>query len=112
MPAGASREGSVLDVLFASSGIEEELVEEAEELEIIPGLVVPVARSGHLIALKLLARDDQRRPQDAADLRALRRGLSEADRDLAHEAVRLITERKYARGRNLPADLETLLVAD
>jgi hypothetical protein len=34
---------------------------------------VPVARIGHLMALKVLARDDRRRPQDFDDLRALRR---------------------------------------
>ena len=40
----------VVDVLFASSGIEPEIVRSAEAIEILPGLVVPVARTGHLIA--------------------------------------------------------------
>lgn len=109
MPTGASPAGSVLDVLFASSGIEDEMVDLAEELEVIPGLVVPVARAGHLVALKLLARDDERRPQDAADLRALRSALNDRDRDLAFRAVGLIAARGYARGRNLRADLDALL---
>lgn len=109
VPAGGSRDGSVLDVLFASSGIEAEMVESAEELEILPGLVVPVARTGHLVALKLLARDDERRPQDAADLRVLRSGIDDRDRALARQAVELITARGYARDRDLRAALAVLL---
>jgi hypothetical protein len=41
--------------------------------EIVPGLSQPSATTGHLIAPKLLARDDQTRPQDFMDLRALRK---------------------------------------
>lgn len=59
----------MLDVLFASSGIESEVVGSAELLEVLPGLTVPVARIGHLIALKVLSRDDRDRHQDIADLR-------------------------------------------
>jgi hypothetical protein len=93
--------GVVIDLLFASSGAEPEIVSAAEGLEILPGLVVPVARSGHLVVLKLLARDDDTRPQDAADLVALRPVLSAQDRLDAAEAVRLIVERGYDRGRDL-----------
>ena len=60
----------VVDLLFASSGIEPEIARSAEPTEIVPGLTLPIATTGHLIALKLLARDDQSRPQDLADLRA------------------------------------------
>lgn len=42
-----------------------------EDLEMVPGLRVPVARIGHLMALKILARNDRDRPQDLDDLRAL-----------------------------------------
>lgn len=109
LPAGSGRQGSVLDVLFASSGIEHEVVQAAERLEILPGLVAPVARVGHLVALKLLARDDERRPQDAADLRALRGGLDDAECAVTREAVTLIHERGYARDRDLQHDLERFL---
>jgi predicted nucleotidyltransferase len=54
--------GIVVDLLFASSGIEAEVARAAETLEIVPGLQLPVAQTGHLIALKLLARDDESRP--------------------------------------------------
>ena len=77
-PCGAA--GVVTDLLFASSGIEAEIVAAAESLEILPGLAAPVARAGHLVVLKLLARDDETRPQDAADLVAVRPVLSARDR--------------------------------
>jgi hypothetical protein len=43
------KEGGVLvDLLFASSGIEPEIVSAAEDLDILPNLRVPVARLSHL----------------------------------------------------------------
>ena len=44
----------VVDLLFASYGIEPEIAEGAEQIEILPGLVAPIARTAHLIAMKLL----------------------------------------------------------
>ncbi len=99
----------VVDVLFARSGIEPEIVRSAEAIEILPGLVVPVARTGHLIALKLLARDDESRPQDLADLRSLHEVATREDVDLARSAIHLITERGYHRDRDLAAALTALL---
>jgi predicted nucleotidyltransferase len=58
----------VVDLLFASSGIETEIVSEAEPVELLPALTMGVARVGHLIALKILSRDDDTRPQDLIDL--------------------------------------------
>jgi hypothetical protein len=63
----------VTDLLFASSGIEPEIVAAAEELLVLPDLTQSVATVGHLLAMKLLARDDRHRPADADDLAALRR---------------------------------------
>lgn len=108
VPAGSTGDGMVVDLLFASSGIEPEIVAAADLLEIVTGLDVPVARTGHLIALKLLARDDESRPMDAADLRALRAAADERDLADAGAAVRLITERGYGRGRDLGAALRAL----
>lgn len=97
------------DLLFASSGIEPEIVAAAESFEIVPGLRLPVASIGHLIALKLLARDDDSRPQDVSDLHALIGVATEADLAAAGEAVDLITTRSYARGRDLRADLTAIV---
>ena len=101
--------GILVDLLFASSGIESELVERAEEIEIVPGLSVPVARIGHLLALKALARNDRDRPQDLDDIRALLREATIEDVDEARGAVRLIEERGFARGRRLSEELEALV---
>lgn len=76
--------------------------------EVVPGLRLPIATTGHLIALKLLARDDLERPQDLADLRALRQVATSADYQAAREAVGLISSRGFARGRDLTAALEDL----
>jgi len=99
----------VVDLLFASSGIEPEVVQAAEQLEIFPGLVLPVASTGHLIALKLLARDDVTRPQDLADLRGLIEAATPADIKGVRDAVDLITERGFNRDRDLPGSLNALL---
>lgn len=98
----------IVDLLFASSGIEPEIVAQAERLEILVGLTAPVATIGHLIAVKLLARDDETRPQDAADLRALLDVATPDDIALAREAVALITERGFHRDRDLPAALNAM----
>ncbi len=60
----------VVDLLFASSGIEREVVVSANLIEILAGMVMPVATVSHLIALKVLSSSPQR-PRDFEDLRAL-----------------------------------------
>lgn len=101
--------GIVVDLLFASSGIEPEVVAAAEVLEVVPGFSAPIARSGHLLALKLLARDDRTRPQDLGDIRSLVRAMTDADVALAGQAVELLMTRGAHRGRNLPAALADAL---
>ena len=107
--AGADLSGIVVDLLFASSGIEREVVQNAERLRVLEDIVVPVARVGHLVALKVLSRDDVKRPQDLVDLRALLKVASEPDLNVARKACALIAERGYARGRDLQRDFESLL---
>lgn len=100
---------SVVDLLFASSGIEHELVRDAEFLEVLPGLTMRVARTGYLIALKVLSRNDIERPQDIIDLRALFTVAQSADIDCARQALDDITSRGFQRGKDLRADLDELL---
>jgi predicted nucleotidyltransferase len=107
--SGEDARGVVVDLLFASSGIERELVARAEALEILPGLVVPVARIGDLMALKVLARDDRHRPQDLDDLRALLEEADDLDVEEARAALSLIEARGYARERRLLESFETLV---
>jgi len=107
--AGEDVRGAVVDLLFASSGIEPEIVAAAEPLEVFPGVTLPVACPGHLIALKTLSRDDRIRPQDIMDLRALLERASRDDLELARESLGLISARGYHRDRDLAVDLERLL---
>ncbi|MGH3273568.1 MAG: nucleotidyl transferase AbiEii/AbiGii toxin family protein [Streptosporangiaceae bacterium] len=100
-----------IDLLFASSGIEDQLVRQAGPVELLPGFIVPVAAVGHLIALKLLARDDARRPNDLADLNALIAVAAPEDLNLARTAVTTITERGFHRDRDLRAALEEFISA-
>jgi hypothetical protein len=98
----------VIDLLFASSGIEPEIVAESERMELLPGLTLGVARTGHLIALKILSRDDLTRPQDLVDLRALGRVASSSELARARQSLMLITHRGDDRGRNLLFEMNAL----
>ncbi len=97
--------GVVTDLLFASSGIEPEIARSAERMEVVPGLVLPVATTAHLVLMKLLARDDVTRPQDAADLVALRRVATERDVVIVAQAIALVVDRGFTRDRDLRAAL-------
>lgn len=100
---GTAREterGVVVDILFASSGIEPEVVNAATPVQIIPELTLPIASVGHLIALKVLSVNPER-PQDAADLKALGAVAEQEDLDVALTSLDLIERRGFDRGRNL-----------
>lgn len=101
--------GDVVDLLFASSGIESEIVIAAEDMEILPGIRVRVASIGHLIALKVLSRDDEKRPLDHADLLALLAVATKHDLAAARAALSLIEERGYARGKSLSREFRSLV---
>lgn len=111
-PSGAAEMGALLDLLFASSGIEGEIVAEAELLEILPELRVPVAKIEHLIALKILSRDDRERPQDIIDLRALTKQASNEELARAQTALALIESRGFHRERHLRSLFEDFLRKD
>jgi len=92
------------DLLFATAGIEREIVADAEVLEVLPGLYAPVARTGHLLALKILAlRPDrpQDRPQDFTDIRELLKVADTEELERARAALELISRRGYDRGKDL-----------
>lgn len=98
---------AVVDLLFASSGIEPELTREADHLEVLPGVLVPVARVGALIVLKLLARAPER-PQDEADLVALLAIADDSDLATARRLAQLVENRGFHRGRDVVAELQQL----
>jgi hypothetical protein len=107
---GESESGLFLDLLFASSGIEPEVVAGAEWIDSVLGLRIRVARKGHLLALKLLSRSPER-PQDEWDLRALLKVAGPADIEDAREALQLITQRGFHRGKDLAGEFEELLAS-
>lgn len=100
--------GVIADLLFASSGVEDDIVEGSDLLEILPGLTVPVAQAAHLVVLKLLSRDASR-PQDDMDLRSLRSVLTADDESEALRLAELVMARGYARERDLPTLLSVYL---
>ena len=101
-------EGVVLDLLFASSGIEPEIVEAAEIVEIFEGTRVPLATVPCLLAQKILARDDVERPQDRVDIAKLLRVAADGDHVEAERLLVLIESRGFARRRELIGDLRRL----
>jgi hypothetical protein len=96
-----------VDLFFASSCVEAELVAAAERLEVLPGLSLPVATTAFLIALKVLAG----RLQDLADVESLLRSATAGDVDEAKRVLALIRDRGCDRGRDLDAILEERLRA-
>ena len=98
---GEDARGVVVDLLFASSGIESEVVAAADLLEVFPGVAAPVATTGHLLALKTLAGRDQ----DLADIQSLLHVADANDLQQAREALALISRRGFDRGKDLQVEL-------
>jgi predicted nucleotidyltransferase len=101
--AGAS--SAFIDLLFANSGIEDEIVRRADHLEVLPDVFMPVASIGHLIALKALAG----RHQDLTDLGYLISVATDADLNEARASASLIEERGFNRGQRLSEDLAAII---
>lgn len=110
-PPGETSESLFVDVLFAASGIEGEVARDAERFSIFEGLTAPIARTGHLIAMKLLSREERRRPTDFDDLDSLLAVADETELARARESVALIVDRGHARGRDLARELEEAIAS-
>jgi hypothetical protein len=87
----------IVDLLFAACGIEEEIVSEATPLSILGDLEIPVAKLGHLLAMKVLAR----RPQDRIDVDALIPLARPADLALARRALKRIQSLRVSAEKDL-----------
>jgi hypothetical protein len=96
-----------VDFLFASSGIEVEIVGAADDTEVL-GSKSRVARAEHLVVAKLLSRREGR-PQDEMDLAALVPRLNDDELKRVREAIELVVSRGMNRGRNLMADFDAAL---
>ncbi len=95
-----------VDLLFASSGIESEVVATAEDIEIFPQLVVPIAKIPSLIALKVLSANQKTRLKDILDLQNLLAIAIPKEIDFARNLLNLITARGFNRNKDLQKDLD------
>jgi hypothetical protein len=96
---------AVVDLMFASTGIEGEIALAATPVEVLPGVVVPVASVAHLLAMKVLAG----RLQDQADFASLLRHASASDLAAASRALHLMTGRGTNRQKNLLHEFDRLV---
>lgn len=96
---------AVVDLIFASTGIEPEIATAATAVEVLPGVTLRVASVPHLLAMKVLAG----RLQDDADAASLLGQATAADLDAAREALRLITARGTHRQKPLLERLERIV---
>jgi len=101
----------VLDLLFASSGIEREVIDASTVEGLGFGVRVPVATRAHLIALKILSERDLVRAQDQADLMILLANVEFDELEETRRALAEIEERGYARGKRLQDRLHEFLDA-
>ncbi len=97
-----------IDLLFASSGIESEIVERANAVEIATAGFVPVAAAEELLAMKVLSMTDMRL-QDRLDAQRLLQLVSGLDLERVRADLRIISERGFDRQQDLTAKLDSLL---
>lgn len=109
IPPRQDAEGIVVDLLFASSGIEAELASGATQLEVFEGLSIPVASAEHLVATKVLAMDDICCLLDRADIAALMETLDPSGLARVSALLGLIEARGFHRDRDLAARWAGLL---
>ncbi len=102
---GYTSDGGVVDLLSAVCGIEAEVTRAAEELEVLPGVTIPVASLGHLLAMKVLAWRDK----DRMDIGFLLEGASSADIRQAFDGLDLISRRGFDGGADLITRFQTQL---
>lgn len=99
-----------LDLLFGFSGIEDRVVQHAVSLEVLPGLSLPVAHRGDLMALKLLAAREPERGHDLADARRLLQRASSGELDHSRAAMELMRRRGTPNSDGLVEIFEELLM--
>jgi predicted nucleotidyltransferase len=100
--------GVVVDLLAASSGIEEEVVSRATDVDIEGAGPIPVARAEELLALKVLSMTEKR-PQDGLDAEALLAMNPGLDVAAVRDLLARIVARGFHRGQDLGTKLDALL---
>jgi hypothetical protein len=101
--------GVKVDLLFASSGIEPEIVERAGMVALSAmGGELPIARAEELLAMKILSMTDQRL-QDRLDAQRLLACNPQLDLAVTRANLVLIRDRGFHRGQDLEQKLAFLL---
>jgi len=105
-----SPNGVVIDLMFASCGVEHEVVSRATAVELPVAGSLPVARAEELVAMKILSMTDTRL-QDRLDAQRILEHASSVDLEVVRETLRLIVDRGYHRDQDLEAKLAQVLAA-
>jgi len=100
----------VVDLIAASCGIEQEVVDRATLVNLSGVGKLPVARSEELLAMKILSMSD-RRLQDQIDAQNLVLYGDDLDFTAVKDNLDRITARGFHRGQDLHAKLERILAA-
>ncbi|MGC4067907.1 MAG: nucleotidyl transferase AbiEii/AbiGii toxin family protein [Polyangiaceae bacterium] len=93
-------DGVVCDLIFATSGIEHEIIASAQRIELLAGAWVTTATAESMIAMKVLSATPKR-PRDLGDLQAMLRANPMLDEGLVTSLLEAITIRGYSRGQDL-----------
>jgi hypothetical protein len=102
--------GVVCDLVFATCGIEREVVAHADDIEVFPGQTLPTASVEALLAMKTLS-STSARPRDLEDIRAIVRANPRFDATVVLELLGKIEARGYARGQRLAEKWNSLRVS-
>ena len=100
-------EGTVVDLMFASCGIEPEVIARATAVSVPDVGPVLVTRAEELLSMKVLSMTKRRR-QDRVDALSLLE-IASVDLDAVYRNLALITERGFHRDQDLNAKLQGLL---
>jgi hypothetical protein len=103
-----SKHGVKVDLLFASSGIEHEIVDRSSVVRLSAVGDVPVARAEELLAMKVLSMTDQRL-QDRLDARHLLQYNPNLELAVTRSNLELIDARGFGRGQDLQQKLDVLM---
>lgn len=103
-----SADGVKVDLLFASSGLEPEIVDRAVTVDLGVAGDVPVARSEELLSMKVLSMNDERL-QDRIDAQQLLRHNPTIDLASVRQNLALVHDRGFDRDQNLGTKLAGLL---
>lgn len=92
--------GIVCDLIFATTGIESEIVQGAEIIEVFSKVLVPTATAEALLAMKTLSATSQR-PRDSGDIQAIILANPDFNESKVLHYLNAIDQRGCARGQQL-----------